>query len=85
MKPLKAVGDENCRSIWLAQLLLALEEVGMPALVHRECWNWLEAMSLGMLTSDDMNASPRRYPFDLAAELLRPFMATRRRPIACPR
>jgi hemoglobin len=77
--------DETAREVWLAELLLAFDDVGFPRSRRASLWNWLEALSVRMINRRTTLAQPTRYPYSTAAERLRPFMATRRRPVVCPR
>jgi hemoglobin len=77
--------DETAREVWLAELLLAFDDASFPRALRASLWNWLEALSVGMINRRTTLAQPTRYPYSTAAERLRPFMATRRRPVMCPR
>jgi len=77
--------DERAREIWLAQFLLAFDDVGFPEEIRPEFWNWIEAMSIRMINRRTMRAQPARYPLADAPIKLSPFMKTRRPPIMCPR
>jgi len=77
--------DETARDIWLAQMLLTLDDVGLPEEIRLEFWNWVEAMSIRMINRRTMRAQPNRYPLEEAQKALLPFMTTGRRPVMCPR
>jgi hemoglobin len=77
--------DESAREIWLAQLLLAFDDVGFPNALRLEVWNWLEAMSIRMINRRTMRAQPRRHPLAEAPVTLSDFMVTSRLPAVCPR
>jgi len=77
--------DEATRDIWLAQLLLAMEDVDFPANVRTEFWNWVEAFSVRMINRRTTKAAPRRYSLEEALGALQPFMNTPRRAVMCPR
>lgn len=77
--------DEAARDVWLAQMLLAIDDVGFPPEIRLEFWNWVEALSIRMINRRTMDAAPRRYPYAEAPITLSPYMTTRRRPIMCPR
>lgn len=77
--------DEQARDIWLAQMLLSLEDVGFPNEIRMEFWNWVEAMSMRMINRRTMRAQPNRYSWSEAAVKLFPFMTTRLPRLACQR
>ncbi len=77
--------DEAGREIWLAELLLSLDEVAFPARVRGEFWAWVEAMSLRVINRRSQRDAPRRHPLEEAHASLRHAMGTRRRPVLCPR
>lgn len=77
--------DEAARDIWLAQLLLAMEDVAFPDNVRMEFWNWVEAFSVRMINRRTTKAAPRRYSMEEAPAALQPFMTTPRRAVMCPR
>ncbi|MGB0126016.1 MAG: hypothetical protein WBP72_00160 [Rhodocyclaceae bacterium] len=77
--------DEAAREVWLAELLLAFDDVGFPRSLRPTIWNWLEAFSVRMINRRTTLAQPNRYPFSQATVRLRPFMGSRRRPVVCPR
>lgn len=77
--------DESAREVWLAELLLAFDDVSFPRELRPTIWNWLEAFSVRMINRRTTFAQPDHYPFSQAAQRLRPFMGTRRRPVVCPR
>jgi len=60
--------DEAAREIWLGQLWLSFDEVGFPAEVREEYWNWQEAMSIRMINRRTTKAAPRRFTFAQAAD-----------------
>ena len=55
--------DEAAREIWLGQLWLSFDEVGFPAEVREEYWNWQEAMSIRMINRRTTKAAPRRVSY----------------------
>lgn len=77
--------DEHGRDVWLAQLLLAFDDVDFPREVREEFWNWVEAMSIRMINRRTTKASPTRYPYADARRALAHLFANRRRPVMCPR
>ena len=77
--------DESSREIWLAELLLSLDEVDFPPSVREEFWCWVEAMSLRTINRRTTREAPRRHPLERAHASLRHAMGTRRRPLMCPR
>lgn len=77
--------DEAARDIWLAQLLLAFDDVRFPEEARLEFWNWVEALSIRMINRRTMHEQPRRYPLAKATITLFPYMTTKRRPVMCPR
>lgn len=77
--------DETAREVWLAELLLAFDDVDFPRGQRASLWNWLDALSVRMINRRTTLEQPKRYPYPTAAERLGPFMATRRRPVVCPR
>ncbi len=63
--------DETAREIWLAELWLAFDDVGFPARLRQEYWEWVEAFSIRMINRRTQRAQPRRYPFrDVPSTLL---------------
>ncbi len=70
--------DEQAREIWLAQLLLAFDDIGFPQEVRQEYWDWVESLSIRVINRRTMRADPRRYPLHEAPLALCPFMAMRR-------
>jgi len=77
--------DEQARDVWLAQMLLALDDVGFPDEIRLEFWNWVEAMSIRMVNRRTMRPQPNRYPWLEAPIKLFPFMTASRQSVACPR
>ena len=67
--------DEQAREIWLAQLLLAFDDVGFPQDVREEYWDWVESLSIRVINRRTMRADPRRYPLAEAPLALSHFMA----------
>jgi len=70
--------DEKAREIWLAQLLLAFDDVEFPETVKQEYWDWVESLSIRIINRRTMRASPRRYPLPEAPLALSHFMTMRR-------
>jgi hemoglobin len=70
--------DEQAREIWLAQLLLAFDDVGFPEEIRQEYWDWVESLSIRIINRRTMRASPGRYPLSEAPLALSLFMAMRR-------
>jgi hemoglobin len=58
--------DERSRETWLAALFQAMVDVGFPAEVSEEYWNWLEAFSVRMVNRRTMKSQPARLPFIMA-------------------
>jgi len=55
--------DEDGRHTWLRALWQAFDEVAFPDDVREEYWNWVEAMSIRMITRRRMRTQPPRYPY----------------------
>ena len=55
--------DEAAREIWLRQLWLAFDDVGFPAQIREEYWDWVESFSIRMINRRTQRAQPQRYPF----------------------
>ena len=55
--------DEEARDIWLYNLCVAFDEVGIPVEVRQEYWNWAEAFSIRMINRRTERVPLRRYPF----------------------
>jgi hemoglobin len=55
--------DEAARDGWLEALRLSFDDVGFPEEVREEYWNWLEAMSIRMITRRTIRGQPRRIPY----------------------
>lgn len=70
--------DEQAREIWLAQLLLAFDDVAFPEDIKQEYWDWVESLSIRIINRRTMRASPRRYPLSEAPLTLSNFMTMRR-------
>ena len=62
--------DEAAREIWLGELWLAFDDVGFPAQVRQEYWEWVEAFSIRMINRRTQRAQPRRFPFAEASTTL---------------
>ena len=63
--------DESAREIWLRQLWRAFDDVGFPAQVRQEYWEWVEPFSIRMINRRTQRAPPQRYPFaDVPRRLL---------------
>jgi hemoglobin len=63
--------DEAAREVWLRELWLAFDDVGFPAQLRREYWEWVEAFSIRMINRRTRRAQPRRFPFaDMPSRLL---------------
>ncbi|MGO9632862.1 MAG: globin [Steroidobacteraceae bacterium] len=63
--------DEAAREVWLRELWLAFDDVGFPAQLRREYWEWVEAFSIRMINRRTQRAQPRRFPFaDMPGRLL---------------
>jgi hypothetical protein len=76
--------SEDTRAVWLAHLLAAMTDVGLPEEVHGDFWAWAESASIQLVSSPAERAAPRRFPFQDARPALGPLMALRRRPVMCP-
>ena len=55
--------DESAREVWLRQLWLAFDDVGFPAQIRQEYWEWVEPFSIRMINRRTQRAPPQRYPF----------------------
>lgn len=62
--------DEAARETWLAELWQTFAEVGFPAEIREEYWNWAEPFSLRMINRRTQRTQPPRYAFDLAGVAL---------------
>ena len=63
--------DESAREIWLRQLWLAFDDVGFPAQIRQEYWEWVEPFSIRMINRRTQRAPPQRYSFaDVPCTLL---------------
>jgi hemoglobin len=69
--------DEQAREIWLAQLLLAFDDVAFPEDVKQEYWDWVESLSVRIINRRTMRTAPRRYPLPEAPLALSQFMSMR--------
>lgn len=68
--------DETARNVWLAAMLAAFDDVGLPQDARLEFWNWVEALSIRVINRRTMIGQPRRYPLAEAPAMLRPFMVS---------
>ena len=72
--------DEAARETWLACLVRALDDSGIPQPLCEEYWNWMEPMSIRMVNRRTQKPQPARYPFNwFAARVRHPAMALCRR------
>jgi len=55
--------DEEARDIWLRLLCQAFLDVGFPAEVRQEYWDWAEAFSIRMINHRSARIPLRRHPF----------------------
>lgn len=55
--------DEEARDIWLRLLCQAFDDVGFPAEVRQEYWDWAEAFSIRMINHRNVRIPLRRHPF----------------------
>lgn len=56
--------DEASRKHWLDCLWQALDELEITDEEREQFWNWMEPLSLQMVSRGSMNVEPRRYPFN---------------------
>ena len=55
--------DEAARDIWLGLLCEAFDDVGFPADIRQEYWDWAEAFSIRMINHRSGRIPLRRYPY----------------------
>lgn len=72
--------DEAARETWLACMVRALDDSGIPTALCEEFWNWMEPLSIRMVNRRTQKPQPARYPYKwFAARVRHPATAMCRR------
>ena len=62
-RPVEMILDEISREIWLGCLWRALEESDFADALREEFWNWMEPLSIQMVSGRTQKSQLKRYSF----------------------